>query len=79
MISRDCLRRGIFRSVPDLIRKIITYVRLYNRYAQPFRWTYPNPRKRIRMSLNSVHGLRLYECIAERPTNVACRYTAADR
>jgi hypothetical protein len=54
LISRDCLRRGIFRSVPDLIHKIITYIRLYNRHAQPFRWTYRNPRKRISVSLTSV-------------------------
>ena len=50
MISRDCIRRGIFRSVADLVSKILSYVRLYNRNAQPFRWTYRNPRKRIRVS-----------------------------
>src|SRR5215471_2462512 len=54
MITRDCLRRGIFRSAPDLIHKIMTYIRLYNRNAQPFRWSYRNPRKRIRVSLTSV-------------------------
>ncbi len=54
MISRDCLRRGIFRSVSDLIHKIMTYIRSYNRHAQPFRWTYRNPRNRIRVSLTSV-------------------------
>ena len=54
MITRDCLRRGIFRSAPDLSHKIMTYIRLYNRNAQPFRWTYRNPRKRIRVSLTSV-------------------------
>jgi hypothetical protein len=31
MITRDCLRRGIFRSAPDLAHKIMTYIRLYNR------------------------------------------------
>lgn len=54
MITRDCIRRGVFRSVPDLVNKIMAYVRLYNRNAQPFRWTYRNPRKRIRVSLISV-------------------------
>jgi transposase len=54
MITRDCIRRGIFQSVPDLVHKIMAYVRLYNRNAQPFRWTYRNPRKRIRVSPISV-------------------------
>ena len=56
MITRDCIRRGIFHSVPDLVHKIVSYIRLYNRNAQPFRWTYRNPRKRIRVSLSSVTG-----------------------
>jgi DDE superfamily endonuclease len=54
MITRDCIRRGIFRSVPDLVSKIMSYVRLYNRNAQPFRWTYRNPRHRIHVSPISV-------------------------
>ena len=54
MITRDCIRRGVFHSVSDLAHKIMTYIRLYNRNAQPFRWTYRNPRKRIRVSLSSV-------------------------
>jgi transposase len=54
LITRDCIRRGIFRSVLDLVSKILSYVRLYNRNAQPFRWTYRNPRKRIHVSPISV-------------------------
>jgi hypothetical protein len=54
MVTRDCIRRGIFHSVPELAHKIMTYIRLYNRQAQPFRWTYRHPRKRIRVSLTSV-------------------------
>jgi transposase len=54
LITRDCIRRGTFHSVSDLVSKIVSYVRLYNRTAQPFRWTYRNPRKRIRVSLTSV-------------------------
>jgi hypothetical protein len=54
MFTRDCIRRGVFDSVPDLTHKILTYIRQYNRNAQPFRWTYTNPRKRIRVSLSSV-------------------------
>lgn len=54
MITRDCIRRGIFRSVPDLVSQILAYVRLYNRNAQPFRWTYRNPKRRIHVSPISV-------------------------
>jgi transposase len=54
MITRECIRRGIFRSVPDLVHKIMAYVRLYNRNAQPFRWTYRNPKRRIHVSPVSV-------------------------
>ena len=50
MISRDCIPRGIFRSVPDPVHKIMAYVPLYKRNAQPFRWTYRNPRRRIHVS-----------------------------
>lgn len=42
-LSRDCIRRGIFKSVPDLVNKIMSYVRLNNRNAQPFRWPYRDP------------------------------------
>jgi len=56
MITRDCIRRGIFHSVPDLNHQIMNYIRLYNRHAQPFHWTYSNPKKRIRVSLSSVTG-----------------------
>jgi transposase len=54
MITRHCIRRGIFRSVPDLVTQILGYVRLYNRNAQPFRWTYRNPKRRIHVSPISV-------------------------
>jgi len=54
LITRDCIRRGIFRSVTDLVQHILNYIRLYNRNAQPFQWTYSNPKHRIRVSLTSV-------------------------
>jgi len=50
MITRDCIRRGIFHSVPDLTHEIMNYIRLDNRNAQ----SYSNPKKRIRVSLSSV-------------------------
>ena len=38
-ISRKRIRRGTFRSVPDLIRAIMQYVRENNRNPRPFIWT----------------------------------------
>lgn len=54
LITRDGIHRGIFRSAPDLVSKIMSYVQLYNRDAQPFRWTYRNPRRPILVSPISV-------------------------
>jgi transposase len=46
-IERDLLARGIFTSVPDLARRIRTYIRHYNKAAKPIRWSYRNPAHRI--------------------------------
>jgi len=47
-IERDVIARGVFTSVEDLTRKIMRYIRLYAKRAQPIRWKYANPTKRIR-------------------------------
>lgn len=47
-IERDVIARGVFSSVKDLAKKIMRYIRLYNRQAKPFKWTYKNTRNRIR-------------------------------
>lgn len=46
--QRDLLSRGIFTSKADLRRKIMRYIRHYNKSALPFQWTYRNTAKRIR-------------------------------
>ncbi len=46
-IERALITRGIFTSVGDLRRKIMRYIRHYNRAAQPIRWTHRNPSDRI--------------------------------
>jgi len=46
-IERDIIARGIFASVNDLKRKIMHYIRSYNRDARPIRWSYADPRRRI--------------------------------
>ena len=46
-IERDILARGIFTSVADLKRKIMKYIRHYNKVPIPIRWTYADPTRRI--------------------------------
>ena len=46
-LQRDVIDRGIFTSVSDLKRKILRYIRLYQKTAKPFQWQYSDVRKRI--------------------------------
>jgi hypothetical protein len=39
LITQQAIRRGSFRSVRDLIRKIDNYVTHYNAASRPFIWT----------------------------------------
>ena len=47
-IERDVIARGVFTSIKDLARKLMRYIRAYNRQAKPFKWTYKNTRNRIK-------------------------------
>ena len=47
-IQRNLIARGIFESKTDLHRKIMRYIRHYNKAALPFKWTYKNTERRIR-------------------------------
>jgi transposase len=46
-IERDVIARGVFTSVQDLARKLMRYIRHYNRAPKPIKWTYRDPRNRI--------------------------------
>ena len=46
-VQRHVIARGIFESVTDLRRKLMRYIKAYNKTATPLRWTYSNPTKRI--------------------------------
>jgi len=46
-IERDVIARGIFTSTADLARKLMRYIRRYNRTARPIRWSYSDPTRRI--------------------------------
>ena len=51
-IERDVIARGVFTSVKDLARKLIRYIRHYNRAPKPIKWTYRDPSHRI--SLDTI-------------------------
>jgi len=40
-ITRRKIRRGVFKSVPDLEAEIARYIRAHNKSATPFVWTKP--------------------------------------
>ena len=52
-IERDVIARGIFTSTADLRRKIMRYIRRYNRNARPIRWKYSDPKRRITTATKS--------------------------
>lgn len=52
-IQRDLIARGIFTSVNNLARKIMTYIRHYNKNAKPIKWKYRNPDHRIKPTTGS--------------------------
>ena len=53
-IQRDVISRGVFTSVADLARKLRKYIDAYAKSARPFRWTYTDPQRRIR--INEITG-----------------------
>jgi transposase len=40
ILARRLRKRGEFRSVQDLVGKVMAFINDYNRTATPFRWTY---------------------------------------
>lgn len=53
-LERDVTARGIFRSSPDLARKLMRYIREHNKTAKPIKWKYTDPTRRIRVPLSSA-------------------------
>jgi len=47
-VQRDVIDRGIFTSTADLARKLRRYINAYSKSAQPIRWRYSDPSRRIR-------------------------------
>jgi transposase len=46
-IERDVIARGVFTSVPDLKRKLMRYIRQYNKAPKAVKWKYFDPARRI--------------------------------
>jgi transposase len=46
-IERDVIARGVFTSVSDLKRKLMRYIRHYNKQPKPVKWKYFDTTKRI--------------------------------
>ena len=53
-IERDVIARGVFTSVPDLKRKLMRYIRHYNKAPKPFKWVYRDPSHRIKTTTDST-------------------------
>lgn len=55
-IERDVIARGVFTSVPDLKRKLMRYIRQYNKQPKTVKWKYFDPSRRITPeSIVTVH------------------------
>jgi transposase len=46
-IERDVISRGIFTSVKDLRKKLMTYIRQHNKAPKPVKWNYSDSSRRI--------------------------------
>ncbi|WP_200828877.1 transposase, partial [Caballeronia choica] len=47
-IQRDVITRSVFTSTKDLDKKLMRYIRQYNKQAAPLKWKYDEPKRRIR-------------------------------
>jgi transposase len=52
-IERDVIARGVFKSVPDLKRKLMRYISHYNKNPKIFKWTHKNSSHRINPTTDS--------------------------
>jgi transposase len=53
-LERQVIARGIFKSTAELARKLLHYIREHNKTAQPIKWKYADPTRRMRAPLSSV-------------------------
>ena len=55
-IERDVIARGVFTSIVDLRKKLMRYIRHYNKACTPIRWSYADPFRRITGITSPVTG-----------------------
>ena len=53
-IQRDVIARGVLTSVADLQRKLMRYIRLYNKTPKPVKWKYSNPARNLSSQLDGT-------------------------
>jgi transposase len=53
-IERDVITRGVFTSLADLRRKLMRYIRHYNKAPKPIKWMYRDPTNRFAAGAKSV-------------------------
>ena len=46
-IQRDVITRGVFTSIKDLDKKLMRYIRQYNKDPKPLKWTFADSTRRI--------------------------------
>jgi len=55
-IERDVIARGVFTSVSDLNKKLLRYIRQYNKSPRTVKWKYADPSRHIStQSVGTVH------------------------
>lgn len=47
-LQRNLIARGVFTSVKDLDKKIMRFIREYNKDARPIKWKYDDPSRRLK-------------------------------
>ena len=76
-LQRDVIDRGIFTSVADLKRKIMRYIRLYQKTAKPFQWKYSDVRKTDSCMVAMAQGQPTsYESCIQHAVSFVRRYTS---
>ena len=53
-IERDVITRGVFTSVADLKRKLMRYIRQYNKAPKPVKWVHRDSKRHIRTTDSGV-------------------------
>ena len=49
-IQHEIITRGVFNSAKDLEKKLMRYIRQYNKQAAPLKWKCADPTRRIRFN-----------------------------